>query len=99
MRGSMQFQKALTAITTKNTDAFNEKYAVVSPPRSPASPSSPKTPTQFEIARTSIERGSPVAFNQMWSVTSKERKNRKGPKSRKTRKTRKSRRNTRKQRR
>lgn len=88
-----QFHQAWTALHSKNTSEFNKSYGHVSPP-----PSRPTTPTrnlkkinsQFNLAKMSLERGSPVPFNNAYGFSRKNRKSRKHRKSRRS--TRKARR-------
>jgi hypothetical protein len=87
MPSSPQFYAALNALTKKNTTNFNTQYATEG-----MSPKSKmiKVPSQFNIAKLSIERGSPIPFNEAYGYSNRRKAHR-----RSTRKNRKARRSTR----
>jgi hypothetical protein len=88
-----QFHQAWAALQSKNTSEFNKSYGYVSPPSSrPTTPTRnlKKIPSQFNLAKLSLERSSPVPFNEAYGFSSRRKKSRKLRKSRRS--TRKARR-------
>jgi hypothetical protein len=82
-----QFQQAWKALQNKNTTAFNERYGVTPPPSPPSSPSAmKKVPSQFELASLALREGSPIPFNEKYSISSPRRKTRRNRRRRSTRK-------------
>jgi hypothetical protein len=91
-----QFQQAWKALHNKNTTAFNERYGVTPPPSPSSSPSAmKKVPSQFELASLALREGSPIPFNDKYSVSSPRRRRN----TRRLRKNHKQRKASRKQRR
>jgi hypothetical protein len=93
-----QFHQAWSALQKENTSEFNKSYGYISPPGSrPSTPknnlknSLKKTPSQYNLAKLSINQGSPLAFNEAFGFLNKKRKSRKNRKNRRaTRKARRS---------
>lgn len=93
---STQFQKAVLAISTRDTGELNKSWASVSPttipsqPSSPFRPISPQPPSMYEIAKEALLKRNATQVNTLYKYPKpamrKSRKNRKA--NRKTRKNR-----------